>query len=236
MSERPGRGADASAQEEWRGSGRLPLIVLRPRGYMLARPALLLAVIVALLAGASRALRQPPAVPGVTATVSPATVTPSATTGSPERFPINGYMVVNLARGAQRDAPLTVETGNADTGAHWVVSLRRWASGELVATVYLDASSVITLFVSAGEYQVVAAAGDVWQGDAALFGADTHALRFREAMRLTEPSAGVAGQALLLPASPSAIPAAEPIPSAAVSSRSAEPSQQVTPPRVQSTE
>jgi hypothetical protein len=155
-------------------------------------------VLVSLLFGATWSLRRPPSpalqsvpVEGATArTVLPA---PAA------KFPVNGYTVVNLKRSAARDASLTLQTAGVHAGGHWVVVIRQWSDAAWVATVYLDASSVMTIFLPADDYEISAAAGEVWHGDRALFGEATRALRLRKAVHLAPTDASEPRQALLFP-------------------------------------
>lgn len=193
---------DESAEEVWREQA-LPLITLpRPRRIRLAAiliPAALLAVLV----GASHALwwqRSSEPTSAKDASLSarvtaPETAAPVAPSIHPASFPANGYIVVNLPRGSDRPAALTIETSQSESASHWVVNLRNWASGEWIATIYLDANSVTALKVPAGDYQVSVASGTVWEGDTLLFGDGTQAFRYRTAVHL---GAGAAARRLLL--------------------------------------
>lgn len=193
---------DESAEEVWRDQARPVITLARPRRIRLAAfliPAALLAV----LFGASHALWwQRPSTSGVARDASlPARVTapgisaPGAPSALPAVFPANGYTVVNLPRAEARPAALTVETSQSEPAPHWVVNLRDWASGGWIATIYLDANSVTTLKVPAGDYQVSVASGAVWEGDTLLFGDGTQAFRYRTAVHL---GAGTAARRLLL--------------------------------------
>jgi hypothetical protein len=117
------------------------------------------------------------------------------------KFPVNGYTVVNLKRGVARDASLTLKTAGVHAGAHWVIVIRRWSDAAWVATVYLDGISVMTIFLPAGDYEVLAATGEVWHSERALFGKATRALRLRKAVHLAPTGTGEPRQALLLPPS-----------------------------------
>ena len=65
--------------------------------------------------------------------------------------------------------------------------------------LYLDASSVTTIFLPPGDYEISAAVGEVWRGDRALFGEATHAPWLRKPMRLAPTGADEPRHALLLP-------------------------------------
>ncbi len=218
----------ASAEAIFRRE-RLPPIVLSPRRHRfpwcLALPMFLIAV----LAAASHALwhirsvqprstasggSSPPEVANPPRPVAPVPAKSTEPTAFPP-FPKNGTAVVNLPRGIARLAGVTIETGAG--GAHWVVTLRLWASGSWIATLYLEADSVTTLFLPAGTYQVAAAAGDLWQGDTRLFGDDTRALRFQGPVRLGPGQSN--HRLIMLPPPDASPPAAVAIPSFVIRTR-----------------
>ena len=149
-----------------------PVLSLRPRWRPYVGPALVLMVLVCLLSGTTWSLRRPPSpalrsVPVAGATAGAVLPAPAA------KFPGNGYTVVNLKRGVARDASLTLQTAGVHASAHWIIVIRRWSDAAWVATVYLDASSVMTIFLPADDYEISAATGEVWRGDRALCGEAT---------------------------------------------------------------
>ena len=188
----------SASRDRWDKDDPHPVLSLRPRWRQYVGPALVLVVLVSLLFGATWSLRRPPSpafqsVPAAEATARAVLPAPAA------KFPVNGYTIVNLKRGVARDGSLTFQTAGVHAGAHWVIVIRRWSDAAWVATVYLDASSVMTIFLPAGDYEISAANGEVWRGEHALFGEATRALRLRKPVHLAPTGAGEPRQALLFP-------------------------------------
>jgi hypothetical protein len=111
-------------------------------------------------------------------------------------FPSNGattmYVTVDLAA----SAPLTLQTPATEPKNRFVVSVRDWVTDKVVATVYLETNTVVTLDLPAGRYRVLVAAGHQWSGDRFLFGRLTRVVQVRDPISLERYGSRAVGHVL----------------------------------------
>ena len=171
------------------------VIALCARQYMWVRWAAPAAIVALLLAGvAYRELRctTPAPVPGkpAEATKAEPDIPPVADAVA---FPKDGFTLVNRRPGTDWNSPLTLRTPADTAYRHWIVSVRDWASGKWVATVYLSNGVITTIRLPSGFYRIAMAAGANWQGEGRLFGGDTSAWEWTSAVSLSPKSKPVIG-------------------------------------------
>jgi hypothetical protein len=100
-------------------------------------------------------------------------------------FPKDGFTLVNRRLGSDWDSPLTLRMPTGTAYRHWIVSVRDWATGKWVATVYLSSGVITTVFLPGGYYRIAMAAGVNWQGEARLFGAGTSVWEWTSAVSVS---------------------------------------------------
>ena len=104
------------------------------------------------------------------------------------------YVPVDFAA----SAPLTLQTPATEPKNRFVVSVRDWVTDKVVATVYLETNTVVTLDLPAGRYRILVAAGSQWSGDRFLFGPATHVGQVRNAITLERYGNRAVGRVLYL--------------------------------------
>jgi hypothetical protein len=164
-----------------------PVIALRVRQYTWVRWAAPVAIVAVLLAGvAYQELRITPPVPAPTKPAEPGKLQPSPPPAADAvAFPKDGFTLVNRRPGTDWDSPLTLRMPSDTTYRHWIVSVRDWATGKWVATVYLSEGVITTVLLPTGFYRIAMAAGSNWQGEARLFGTGTQAWEWTSAVSLS---------------------------------------------------
>ena len=164
-----------------------PVIAFRVRHYAWVRWAAPVAVVAVLLAGvAYQESRISPPVPATTKPVEPGKLQPASPSASDAvAFPKDGFTLVNRRPGTDWDSPLTLRMPSGTAYRHWIVSVRDWATGKWVATVYLSEGVITTVLLPTGFYRIAMAAGSNWQGKARLFGTDTQAWEWTSAVSLS---------------------------------------------------
>lgn len=114
-----------------------PVIELRIRRYTWVRWAGPAALVTLLLAGvAYQGLRMTPAVPPPTSRPADQSKPESPPTADAVAFPKDGFTMVSRHPGADWDSPLTLRMPSDTAYRHWIVSVRDWATGKWVATVF----------------------------------------------------------------------------------------------------
>jgi hypothetical protein len=167
---------------------RRPVIALRVRRSNWLRWASPVAIVAVLLAGvAYQEFHITPAAPPAAQLARTTQVEPRPRLPPPTAdavvFPKDGFTMVSRRPGSDWDSPLTLRMPT-DTPPyrHWIVSVRNWATGKWVATVYLSNGVITTVFLPSGFYRIAMAAGVNWQGEARLFGAGTSAWEWTSAV------------------------------------------------------
>lgn len=164
-----------------------PVIALRVRRYAWVRWAAPVAIVAVLLAGvADQELRITLPVPATTKLVEPGKLQPAPPPAADAvAFPKDGFTLVNRRPGIDWDSPLTLRMSSDTAYSHWIVSVRDWATGKWVATVYLSEGVITTVLLPTGFYRIAMAAGSNWQGEARLFGTGTQAWEWTSTVSLS---------------------------------------------------
>ena len=164
-----------------------PVIALRVRQYAWVRWGAPVAAVAVLLAGvAYQELRITPPVPATTKPPEPGKLQPAPSPADDAvAFPKDGFTLVNRRPGIDWDSPLTLRMPSDTAYRHWIVSVRDWATGKWVATVYLSEGVITTVLLPTGFYRIAMAAGSNWQGEARLFGTGTQAWEWTSAVSLS---------------------------------------------------
>ena len=164
-----------------------PVIALRVRRYAWVRWAAPVAIVAVLLAGvADQELRITLPVPATTKLVEPGKLQPAPPPAADAvAFPKDGFTLVNRRPGIDWDSPLTLRMSSDTAYSHWIVSVRDWATGKWVATVYLSEGVITTVLLPTGFYRIAMAAGSNWQGEARLFGTGTQAWEWTSAVSIS---------------------------------------------------
>jgi len=172
-----------------------PVITLRVRRFTWVRWAAPVAIVAVLLAGATyQDWRLTPPTPTTGKPTAPPRAQPApAAAADAVAFPKDGFTLIDRRPGSDWNAPLTVRIPTDTPYRHWIVSVRDWANGKWVATVYLSNGVITTVLLPSGFYRVAMAAGSNWQGEARLFGAGTAAWEWTSAVSLTSKSNPVLG-------------------------------------------
>ena len=122
-------------------------------------------------------------------------------------FPVNGYTILRFRPSPTGAAPLTLQTSATDPAANYVINVRGWSTNDLVATTYLNANSVTTLSLPAGDYRLSFATGRRWGGEQILFGSSTTVQQARFPISLvTYPDHTMGRVVYLMPTSNSNLP------------------------------
>jgi hypothetical protein len=116
----------------------------------------------------------------------------------PVAFPENGSTTLTTHGLAAASAPLTLQTSSVDADLRYVVTARDWITNRLLATIYLEANSVTTVPLPAGDYRLIVASGHVWGGDAVLFGQTTQVMSATKPVRLVSYLDHSVGQVIYL--------------------------------------
>jgi hypothetical protein len=111
-------------------------------------------------------------------------------------FPANGTTNMFIHPDPAALAPLTVQTSAISPSQPFVVSVRDWFSNKVVATLYLDANTVVTVDLQAGQYRIFIASGKRWGGDQVLFGPTTRVEQVRDPINLARYGARAIGRVL----------------------------------------
>jgi hypothetical protein len=145
------------------------------------------AIVAVLLAGvAHQELRITPPVPATTKPAEPGKLQPAASPAADAvAFPKDGFTLVNRRPGTDWDSPLTLRMPSDTAYRHWIVSVRDWATGKWVTTVYLSEGAITTVLLPTGFCRIAIAAGSNWQGEARLFGTGTQAWEWTSAVSLS---------------------------------------------------
>jgi hypothetical protein len=171
------------------------VIALCPRRYIWVRWAAPAAIVAWLLAGV--AYREWPSTPPAPVPGKPAEATKAEPDIPPVAdavaFPKDGFTLVNRRPGTDWNSPLTLRIPADTAYRHWIVSVRDWATGKWVATVYLSNGVITTIRLPSGFYRIAMAAGGNWQGEARLFGGGTSAWEWTSAVSLSPKSKPVIG-------------------------------------------
>jgi len=172
-----------------------PVITLRVRRFTWVRWAAPVAIVAVLLAGAAyQEWRLAPPTPTNGKTIaSPRTEPAPSAAADAVAFPKDGFTLVDRRPGSDWNAPLTVRIPTDTPYRHWIVSVRDWATGKWVATVYLSNGVITTVLLPSGFYRIAMAAGSNWQGEARLFGAGTAAWEWTSAVSLMQKVNSVIG-------------------------------------------
>jgi hypothetical protein len=178
------------AERDWdreQSEDRRPVIVLRVRRYGWLRWTAPLAIVAVALAGAAyQELQVATTAPTPGKPVPPRSIAPaSPETADAVAFPKDGFTLVNHHPGSDWDTPLTIRIPSDTPYRHWIVSVRDWATGKWMATVYLSNGVITTMQLPAGFYRIAMAAGSNWQGEARLFGGGTSAWEWTSAVSLS---------------------------------------------------
>lgn len=172
-----------------------PVIALRVRRYTWVRWAAPVAIVAVLLAGV--AYQELLIIPPVQTPTKPAEAGKLQPAPPPAAdavaFPKDGFTLVNRPPGTDWDAPLTLRMPSDTAYRHWIVSVRDWATGKWVATVYLSEGVITSVLLPTAFYRIAMAAGSNWQGEARLFGAGTQAWEWTSAVSLSPKSKPVIG-------------------------------------------
>ncbi len=126
------------------------MITLRVRRFTWVRWAAPVAIVAVLLAGATyQDWRLTPPTPTTGKPTAPPRAQPApAAAADAVAFPKDGFTLVDRRPGSDWNAPLTVRIASDTPYRHWIVSVRDWATGKWVATVYLS-NGVITTVAAA---------------------------------------------------------------------------------------
>ena len=108
-------------------------------------------------------------------------------------FPTNGYTKSYFDQALQQTAPLTLQTSPADLNRKSVICVREWKTGALIATVFLEANTIITINLPPGVYRLWIASGHHWQNDTVLFGDATQVERSTAPFSLVNDRGRVVG-------------------------------------------
>jgi hypothetical protein len=186
------------AERDWfrqQDADRRPVITLRVRRFTWVRWGAPVAIVAVLLAGAAyQEWRLTPPMPTTGKPIAPPRAEPApAAAADAVAFPKDGFTLIDRRPGSDWNAPLTVRIPTDTPYRHWIVSVRDWATGKWVATVYLSNGVITTVLLPSGFYRVAMAAGSNWQGEARLFGAGTAAWEWTSAVSLTSKSNPVLG-------------------------------------------
>jgi hypothetical protein len=186
------------AERDWfrqQDADRRPVITLRVRRFTWVRWGAPVAIVAVLLAGAAyQEWRLAPPTPTNGKPIAPPRAEPApAAAADAVAFPNDGFTLIDRRPGSDWNAPLTVRIPTDTPYRHWIVSVRDWATGKWVATVYLSNGVITTVLLPSGFYRIAMAAGSNWQGEARLFGAGTAAWEWTSAVSLTQKGKPVIG-------------------------------------------
>ena len=113
-------------------------------------------------------------------------------------FPPNGAVVLPGDLNGYLLAPLSIQTPPGRPRQRFIIFVRKWATGALVAKLYLHANSITAIMLPAGQYRLMFAFGTVWEGDQALFGRATEAFQQQQPVTLLTYNDHSVGQTLYM--------------------------------------